>query len=294
MIITVASGKGGTGKTTVATNLAVALHAEGKDVQYVDCDVEAPNGHIFMKPEITERVAVKLESPRVDAEKCTGCGQCGEVCQFSAIVCINKKVLTFLELCHACGACGLICPEKAITEALRDIGVVEIGDSNGVDFIHGKLNIGEPIAPKIISEIKKRIDPRKIVVMDSPPGSSCPAIEAMKDSDSVLLVAEPTPFGLNDLEITYEVVKELDTPCFLAINKADIGDDRVRKFAESKELPIVLEVPHDRRIAECYSGGGLIVDALPDYRERFLEAFEKIGLTGKGQEGVESCQKKSS
>lgn len=285
MIIAVASGKGGTGKTTIATNLAVALHSEGHEVQYADCDVEAPNGHIFMKPRITETIAVTMPAPRLDPEKCTHCEQCGEVCQFSAVVCIKDKVLFFRDLCHGCGACALICPTGAITEEPRDVGVVEIGECDGPTFIHGRLKIGEPLSPKVIAAIRERLRPDGIVVIDAPPGATCPTIEAINHTDHIVLVAEPTPFGLHDLKIACEVTRTLGIPFSIAVNRADIGDDRVIRFAEEKGVPIVLEMPHDRRVAEAYSGGELIVKALPEYRETFLGMFEKIA-------GVAACQKK--
>ncbi|MEW6359567.1 MAG: ATP-binding protein [Planctomycetota bacterium] len=287
MILAIASGKGGTGKTTIATNLAVALASEGETVTYADCDVEAPNGHIFMKPNIRETVRVAMRAPVIDAEKCTHCGECEKICQFNAIVSIKDKILFFRELCHGCGGCALVCPTGAITETPRDMGVVEVGDARGIGFIHGKLNVGEAVSPRVIAEIKRRLDPGRLTILDSPPGTACPAIEAMKETNHVLLVAEPTPFGLNDLEIAYEVVQVLDIPCSLAINQSNIGDGRVKEFAQSNGIPVILEISHDRRIAECYSRGDLVVEALPEYKDVFLATFDRIA-------GAEPCQKKLS
>lgn len=284
MIVAVASGKGGTGKTTIAVNLAVMLSAEGEDVTYADCDVEAPNGHIFLKPRLAEKIPIFLTAPHVDPDKCTGCGRCGEICRFSAIVCIKKKVLTFLELCHACGGCARVCPEGAIVEEPRQIGIVEMGELGGLGFVHGKLNIGEPLAPKIIEEVKKRIG-GSWAILDAPPGAACPVIETIKGADHVLLVSEPTPFGLSDLEIAYEVTRKLGIACSLVINRADVGDDRLKRFAESRGVPVVLEIPDDRRIAECYSRGEMVVDALPEYRGRFVAMFERIA-------GAQACPKR--
>ena len=277
MVIAVASGKGGTGKTTVATNLAAALAREGPRVQLLDCDVEEPNCHIFVKPEIHRSETVGLPVPNVDTEKCTGCGECGKMCQYSAIVCIKRKVLTFAELCHGCGGCSLVCPEGAIAEQVREVGVVEIGQSSGFAFVQGRLHVKEAMSPPLIRAVKGHLASDGVAIIDAPPGTSCPVIVAVKGSDFVALVTEPTPFGLNDLRLAVETVRELAIPFGVVINRVDVGDDRVVRYCEEEGIQILAEIPDDRRVAEEYSRGRLIVDALPDYVARFLTMFDRMG-----------------
>ena len=274
--IAVASGKGGTGKTTVATNLAVSLASDGQRVVYADCDVEEPNGHIFLKPAIRSVTRVGIPIPEVDTSKCTGCGQCGEVCQFSAIVCINEKVLTFPELCHGCGGCSLLCPENAIQEVQREIGVIEEGAANGVGFIHGIMEIGEAMSAPLIHAVKEKVPPDGITILDAPPGTSCPVIEAVRDTDFVLLVTEPTPFGLSDLRLAVEMVRALGLRFGIIINRCDVGDDEVRSYCAREDIPLLIEIPDDRRIAEAYSRGEMVVEAVPDLRDKLTEMWKKM------------------
>ena len=227
MNVAIASGKGGTGKTTVATNLAVTAAASGREVQVLDCDVEAPNAHLFLKPEIERSEAVSVPVPEVDEEKCTACGECGRICQYSAIVSLKTKPLVFPELCHGCGGCALVCPEGAITEGLREVGVVEEGSAGGVRFAGGKLRIGEAMAPPLIRAVKERALDDALVIVDAPPGTSCPVIEAVRGADFVLLVTEPTPFGLNDLAIAVDTVRKLGLPFAVVVNRAGLGHDSV-------------------------------------------------------------------
>ncbi len=276
MKIAIASGKGGTGKTTIATNLACSIARTGKAVQYLDCDVEEPNGHIFLKPEIENQEDVTVGVPEVDEQKCTGCGRCAQLCQYSAITCIKGKVLVFEELCHSCGGCMAICPEDAITEKQRRIGIAEFGSANGVHFGHGKLKIGAVQTPALIKSVKQRAINDGTVIIDVPPGTSCPVIEAIKGADFVLLVTEPTPFGLNDLQLAVEMVRELGISFAVAINRCDIGDDRVVHYCQQQDIEILLEMPNDRMIAEAYSQGIKIIDALPSYKEKFLQLYQKI------------------
>lgn len=273
MIISVASGKGGTGKTTVATNLAMAI---GSGVQLLDCDVEEPNAHLFMHPEVEERIPVTTPVPEVDMEKCTLCGKCGDICQFKAIVVVGGMVLPFHELCHSCGGCKAVCPAGAITEIGRELGVIEKGYCNGIEFVHGKLRVGEAMSPPLIRMVRGHTDPRKVTIIDAPPGTSCPVIASMKDADFVLLVTEPTPFGLHDLTLAVEAVKILGIPCGLVINRSDLGDDKVKTYAESEGLPILMEIPFDRAIAEAYSKGVLIVSAMPEWKVHFLGIYRTI------------------
>jgi MinD superfamily P-loop ATPase len=276
MQIAIASGKGGTGKTTIATNLAVSLSHSGQQVQYLDCDAEEPNGHIFLKPEIEASENVTVGVPEVDMGKCKGCGKCGQLCQYSAIICLKDKPMVFEQLCHSCGGCMAICPEGAINEKQRKIGMAEFGKSNGLYFGHGKLDIGAIQTPALIRYVKKRIRNDAINIVDVPPGTSCPVIEAIKGSNFVLLITEPTPFGLNDLELAVEMVRELKLPFAVAINRSDIGDDAVVKYCQKENIEVMLEIPNDRKIAEAYSRGVIIVEAKPDYKLKFLKLYEDI------------------
>ncbi len=276
MKIAIASGKGGTGKTTIASNLAATLSSIGEKVQYLDCDVEEPNGGIFIKPaiEITEDVTVGV--PYVNQERCNGCGKCGQLCQYSAITCIKGKVLVFEELCHSCGGCMAVCPEGAITETQRTIGIAEFGRANGIAFGHGKLNIGAIQTPALIKHVKRKTASDGIAIYDAPPGTSCPVIEAIKGADFVLLVTEPTPFGLNDLVLGVDMVRKLGIPFAVGINQSDIGDAAVEAYCREEQIPVMIEIPHDRNIAEAYSQGIMMVDALSEYKDLFLQLHKEI------------------
>jgi len=273
MIISIASGKGGTGKTTVATNLAVSL---GGGVQLLDCDVEEPNAHLFIHPVFEKTEIVSTGVPEVDETKCNLCGKCGEICQFKAIVVIGKTVLPFQELCHSCGGCMEVCPEHAIREGERVLGEIEVGHRNGLEFIHGRLRVGEAMAPPLIRKVRSLARPDKVMIIAAPPGTSCPVIASMKGADFVLLVTEPTPFGLHDLKLAVGAVRMLGIPCGLVINRSDMGDDRLREYAGSEGIPVLMEIPFDRKIAESYSRGELLVDVMPEWRERFLELYPRI------------------
>ena len=254
MIISIASGKGGTGKTTVATNLAVSV--EGP-VQLLDCDVEEPNVHLFLRPKIEVSRTVYTPIPEIDLDKCDRCRKCAQICRFRAIAIAGEMVLTFPELCHSCGGCVAVCPQAAITETGRELGVLETGSMNGVSFAHGRLRVGEAMAPPLIRAVREASWNRDLTIIDAPPGTSCPVIAAMKDTDFVLLVTEPTPFGLHDLQLAVEAVRILNIPMGLVINRADMGDDKVRAYARAEGVPILMEIPFDRRIAESYSRGEL-------------------------------------
>ncbi len=277
-VIAIASGKGGTGKTTIATNLALLISRAGKKVQYVDCDVEEPNGHIFLKPVIEKTEAVTVAVPQVELDKCTGCGKCGELCQYSAIVAFKKNVLTFEQLCHSCGGCMLVCPANAIKEKQKEIGFIDRGASNGVGFVQGKLNIGDVRSPALIRQVRQRTAAEGTVIIDVPPGTSCPVIEAVKSAHVVLLVTEPTPFGLNDLKLAVGMVRELKLPFAVVINRSDAGDDKVRQYCRSEEIKVALEIPDDRRIAEAYSRGDMIIDVLSEYNKHFAKLAGAIQL----------------
>jgi MinD superfamily P-loop ATPase len=273
MIISVASGKGGTGKTTVATNVALSV---GANVQLLDCDVEQPNAHLFIQPVFEGMETITTPVPEIDRDKCTLCGKCGEICRFKAIVVVAETVLPFEELCHSCGGCMAVCPEGAITEKGRELGVIQRGHCNGIEFIHGKLRVGEAMSPPLIKAVLSFRDPTKLTIVDAPPGTSCPVIETLKPADFVLLVTEPTPFGLYDLKLAVGAAKILDVPCGLVINRSDMGDQTIKAYAAKENLPILMQIPFDQRIAEAYSRGDMIVDVMPAWKPQFRKLFEKI------------------
>ena len=273
MIISIASGKGGTGKTTVATNLALVL---GDRVELLDCDVEEPNAHLFLKPQIDRTEQVDTPIPLVDEAKCTFCRKCAQICRFNAIAVVGRKVLVFPELCHSCGGCVAVCPEGAITEIGRELGTVNYGHRNGIKFINGRLRVGESMSPPLIKRVRVARDPERITLIDAPPGTSCPVIAAMNGADFILMVTEPTPFGLHDLKLAVEAVRLLGIPCGLVVNRADIGDDKVFAYAREEGLPVLLTIPFERGIAEAYSRGETIIEALPQWRAKFLQLFADI------------------
>ncbi|MGB2768251.1 MAG: ATP-binding protein [Candidatus Zixiibacteriota bacterium] len=277
MIIAIASGKGGTGKTTVATNLALFLSGEkSRQIQFLDCDVEEPNAHIFLKPEIEKSKPVSLLIPDVDQKKCTFCGKCAEVCAYNAIVALEKEVLIFPELCHGCGGCSLLCQENAISEKKREIGVLEEGRAGSVKFAQGRLNIGEPMAPPVIRAVKRTINTDGITIIDVPPGTSCPVIESINGSDFCLLVTEPTPFGLHDLKLAVELLKKLKIKHGVLINRAGIGDDRVKDYCDKEGVPVLAQIPFDRKVAVLYSRGIPLWASGERFREIFRKLWESI------------------
>ena len=284
MIISVASGKGGTGKTIIATSLALSI---GKNVQFLDCDVEEPNAHIFLEPKIEKKEKVAVLVPEVDESKCDFCGKCSEVCEYNAIVVAKNlalrsskseggKVLIFSELCHSCGGCVLFCPKKAFTEKKREVGEIILGRSGEIDFVSGSLNVGEAMPVPMVSAVKNKIDRQKIVIIDASPGTSCPVVEAVKGSDYCLLVTESTPFGLADLKLAVEVLKKMKIPCGVVINKYDASYPKVEEFCEAENIPVLLTIPEERRIAESYSRGESLVRAFPEYKSQFVKLFERI------------------
>lgn len=273
MIVSIASGKGGTGKTTIATSLAAVLASRA---QLLDCDVEEPNCHILMKPILQTCESITVPVPIVEMDKCTLCGKCGEVCRFSAIVVIGEQVLTFPEMCHGCGGCSLLCPEKAITEGCRELGVIETGLGGPVEFVHGRLRVGEAMSPPLIREVKKKINPNKIAILDAPPGASCPVINTVMGSDFIILVTEPTPFGLHDLGIAVEAISGLGIPLGVIVNRSDVGDREVHSFCFQKGIPLLAEIPHDLHIAEGYARGNLLTVSAPQYNGIFIKLFDRI------------------
>jgi MinD superfamily P-loop ATPase len=280
--VAIASGKGGTGKTTVAVNLALSLPG---DVQLLDCDVEEPDCAIFLKPDLVAREGVGIPVPRVDQALCTACGECGRFCRYHAIVSFKTKPLLFPELCHGCGGCTQVCPTGAIHEEMRAIGTIEEGTAKGVAFLEGRLGVGEAMAVPLIRALKKKVRAQRYVILDCPPGTSCQVIAAVRGSDFVVLVTEPTPFGLNDLRLAVETVRTLDLPFGVVINRSDVGDLVVRRYCGDQRIPILLELPDERRIAEAYSRGLPAVEALPGMRAIFEGLGERISA-----EAVSRCR----
>lgn len=276
MILAIASGKGGTGKTTVATNLARVAADRGTEVAYLDCDVEEPNGHIFLKPEIVTTSAVTVPVPVVDEQKCAACGDCAQICQYNAIALLGETVLVFENLCHGCGGCMMVCPAGAISQGAREVGVVEEGDARGIAFVHGRLRIGEAMSPPLIREVKKRIPSKGLAIIDSPPGTSCPVIQSVRGADFVVLVTEPTPFGLHDLKLAVEMLRVLGLPFGVVVNRADTGDDAVFDYCAGQSIDTLLRIPDDRRVAEAYSRGQLAAEALPEYAEMFASLLKRV------------------
>lgn len=279
MIIAVASGKGGTGKTTVATALAQALSRADISVSCLDCDVEAPNAHIFIRPDLEYSKNVEMLIPEVDDELCTGCGKCAEVCQFHAIVVLGGQTLVFPELCHGCGSCAMVCPDDAIREVPRTLGILEGGlSSDGINFGHGLLNVGEPMAVPVIKQLKKWRDHMdgEAVILDSPPGASCPVVESIRGADFVLLVTEPTPFGLHDLRQAYKLTQEVDIPAGLIINRDGIGNADVEAYCEEIGLPILMRIPLEREIGHGLAQGKSLLEIHPHYEDAFRALYAQM------------------
>ncbi|MFZ1947699.1 MAG: ATP-binding protein [bacterium] len=266
MMLAVASGKGGTGKTTVALNLAKVVACP---VQVLDCDVEEPNAHLFLRGTLNKRETITKPVPVVDRALCDACGECSRFCQYHAIVCLKDRVMVFAEMCHSCGGCAKVCPRQAISETGQRIGVVETIVDGLITLVTGRLDVGVAMAPPLVHAVKSRICADKPAIIDAPPGTSCPVIASVKGADFVALVTEPTPFGLHDLRLAVDMVRQLAIPFGVVINRVGVGDDRVHDYCGQQRTPILLEIPDDRRIAEAYSRGDLVVDALPEYRRHF-------------------------
>ncbi len=272
MIISVASGKGGTGKTTVATNLALSI---GK-AQLIDCDVEEPNANVFLKAGIDESEDVTVDIPEIDDEKCDYCGKCGEFCRYNALAVLPSKVLVFPELCHSCGGCKLVCPRDAISWKKVPIGKIEHGEAGDIDFYHGILNIGEMKTIQLLKALKKKVDGSREVILDAPPGTSCPVIETIGDSDYCILVTEPTPFGLHDLKLAVDVVRNMSIPFGVIINRDGVGNEKVEQYCMDEGIDVIMKIPHSREIAHLYSEGIPFTDKMPEWREKFRNLFHQI------------------
>jgi len=272
MIISIASGKGGTGKTFVSTSLALSIG----EAHFLDCDVEEPNAHIFLKPQISKIEKVTVKIPQIDKRKCNFCGKCAEVCEYNAIAVAKGKVIIFDSLCHSCGACTLFCPEGAISEKEKEVGKVNVGKIKDIKFTSGELNVGEAMAIPVIKKVKERIRENETVIIDAPPGTSCPVIETVKDSDYCVLVTEPTPFGLADLKLAVEVVRKLKILFGLIINKHNSEFMETEEFCRQEKIPILLKIPEDRKIAEAYSKGIPLVEGFSEYKSEFIRIFDEV------------------
>lgn len=278
MTLAIASGKGGTGKTTLAVNLA---RAYSRPLQLLDCDVEEPNAHLFLPGAGSEADGAAILVPEVDESRCDGCGECSRFCAYHAMVSTGVKALVFPEMCHGCGGCMKVCPRGAIREVPRRIGMVETRQAGNIALVTGRLDVGSVLAPPLIRAVKRRLDPSLPAIIDAPPGTSCPVITSVRGADFVMLVTEPTPFGLHDLQLAVETVRELAIPFAVAVNRAGSGDDRVHRYCRDAGVPILLEIPDDRRIAEAYSRGRLVFDAVPEYRALFSGLADTL-LGGQG------------
>ncbi len=273
MKIAVASGKGGTGKTTISASLASIWNG---DLLAVDLDVEEPNLHLFLKPEIQDSKKIYVEVPKIDGDKCIACGKCADICNFNAFSTVGDKVLVFSEMCHACGGCFRVCPVGAMTRDKREIGEVITGAKDNIDFIMGKLRIGEAMSPPLMREIKKNIKTKKDIIIDAPPGTSCPAINAVMDCDFIVMVTEPNPFGFHDMKLAREAFDTLNIKMGVVVNKAGIGNRDVYDYCEKTNLPILGEIPFDRKIASAYSDAKLISAVSEEYKNIFLKIKEEI------------------
>lgn len=280
MIVAIASGKGGTGKTTVAVNLALSLPGP---VRVLDCDVEAPNVHLFLKTNAVRTERVGIPVPEVDADLCNRCGECSRICRFHAIAVLGKTVSVFSELCHGCGGCTRICPEEAITEVMRPIGVVEERRAGRRHLVLGKLDVGQALVPPLIRAVRSKSGAGETVLIDAPPGTSCSMIAAVRGADFVVLVTEPTPFGLNDLALAVETVRVLGIPFGVIINRAGSGDDRVHRYCAREGIDLLLEIPDDRRVAEAYARGSTLVENVPEMRPLFESLADRIVAMAQGR-----------
>ena len=275
MICAVASGKGGTGKTTVTASLAAVWD---RPLAVADLDVEEPNLHLFLRPEIAVCEPAQLEVPRLDAARCTLCGKCAAFCQFKALSVMGQTLLVFPDMCHGCGGCLRLCPEDALEPGGRELGEVLTGRAGAAEFLMGRLRVGEAMSPPLLRAVKARLplDSGRDILLDSPPGVSCPAVNAVRDADVAVLVTEPTPFGLHDLRLAVEAFRPLGATLGVVLNRAGVGDAGVREFCRAEGLPIWAEIPFSREAAAAYARGEILAESLPELRQRFLELAERV------------------
>ncbi len=283
MILAIASGKGGTGKTSISVNLAKILDCP---VHLFDCDVEEPNAHLFLKGQPIKEEVITLPIPKIDEALCDGCDKCVEFCQFNALASVGGKAMLFPELCHACGGCTLVCPRTAIQEQNHRIGLILSSQTEGITLTTGCLDVGISMASSLVNSVKHRPNNNVLSILDAPPGTACPAVATLRGADFVVLVTEPTPFGLNDLKLAVDTVRELHLPFGVVINRVGMGDERVQRYCKEQDIAVLLELPDDRRIAEAYSRGQIIVDALPEYRSH----FEQLWLAIQRESGMGAVQ----
>jgi MinD superfamily P-loop ATPase len=272
MIIAVASGKGGTGKTTVAVNLAFSLDS----IQLIDCDVEEPNVNIFLKAPLDTHEEVTVDTPQIDLKKCDYCSKCADFCMYHALAVVPEKVLVFPELCHSCGGCALVCPKEAIGWKERAIGSIDHGRYHSIDFIQGVLNIGEAMAIPLLRSLKKKIDRTHHVILDAPPGTACPVIETIRGADYCVLVTEPTLFGLHDLKLMVGLLRQTTILFGVIINRDGIGNQMVEQYCQKEHIPVLMKIPHSNDIAHLYSEGIPFVESMPDWRLQFRDLFKTI------------------
>lgn len=273
MIITVASGKGGTGKTTVAASLAHSL----ADSVYLDCDVEEPNGHLLLHPDYYSKESAFKVLPEIDASKCTVCGKCAELCEFNALINLQTEIMIIEEMCHSCGVCEYFCPEKAIKEIPKEIGKIRIGyNTENILCIDGVLRVGEISAVPLIKAVKERTKPGMVNIIDSPPGTSCSMVETVRESDYCLLVTESSPFGLSDLKLAVEVVQTLGTPFGVIINKYDVTYTEMVIYLKNNNIDLLMKIPFSKEVAQTYSEGVLPVSKDPLLKEEFIKLFQNV------------------
>ena len=279
MIIAVASGKGGTGKTSVSVSLAKALADSNKKISLLDCDVEEPNAHLLLECREISRSEFNVKIPSLDLSRCTGCGKCAEICEFNCIAIVKKRAVIFPDICHSCGGCSLVCPEKCITEMDSRSGEILKYSSGEITLIQGILDIGKAMAPPLIREVKK-LAREEIALIDCPPGTSCPMVTAVGGADYVILVTEPTPFGLHDMTLAVETLRKMNMNFGVIINRADSGDDRVEKYCANENIEVIIRIKESIDAARAYSKGIPLYDALPEFKQEFISGIEKIIRAG--------------